>query len=211
MTERWGPENPWVEMSDALTQGDRFEIALSDGQARPLAELVRGLGSMGVEDGWDNGYLIGGDGDDLLRGQGGQDTLSGQGGSDALLGGEGDDLYLIDFDPGHDQIIDLQGRNTVRFGPGVPADAVRIERVGDGTDLRLSLDDECSVTVRRALEGAVVRYEFDDGSAWTLDNLIGRLGLSHGLSLVGTSGSDELVGTVLGDFISAGPGDDSLP
>lgn len=199
-----------IRLSDALTQGDRFEIALSDGQARPLAELVRGLGSMGVEDGWDNGYLIGGDGDDLLRGQGGQDTLSGQGGSDALLGGEGDDLYLIDFDPGHDQIIDLQGRNTVRFGPGVPADAVRIERVGDGTDLRLSLDDECSVTVRRALEGAVVRYEFDDGSAWTLDNLIGRLGLSHGLSLVGTSGSDELVGTVLGDFISAGPGDDSL-
>ncbi|WP_291025866.1 calcium-binding protein [Hydrogenophaga sp.] len=208
-----------IRLLNALALGERFDIALADGRTRSLADLVRTLPAMGVDGSAGSDHLISGDGHDLLMGQDGNDTLDGQGGGDALLGGLGDDVYRIDLtapQAGHDQVADPQGRNVVRFAPGVHTDALRAERIGDSSDLRLWLDGqtEASLTVRRALEGAVVRYEFDDGSGgvsvWTLDTLIERLGLSAGLSLVGSSSQDDLSGTVLGDFISGGAGDDTL-
>jgi Ca2+-binding RTX toxin-like protein len=200
-----------IRLVGALALGDRFEVALANGRTRSLADMIRTLPAMGVEGSTGRDHLIGGDGNDLLLGQAGNDTVDGQGGNDALLGGLGDDVYLIDLlRAGHDQIADPQGLNVVRFAPGVQADALQAERLGDSTDLCLWLDDGSSLTVRRALEGAVVRYEFDDGSAWTLDTLVERLGLSAGLSLGGSPHNDQLAGTVLGDFISAGVGNDTL-
>jgi len=199
-----------IRLSNALALGDRFELGLADGRTRSLADVVRALPAIGVSGTERNDYLIGGDGKDLLLGQEGNDTLNGQGGGDALLGGPGDDVYRIDFQPGHDQIVDLQGRNVVRFGPGVRAEALSMERMGDSTDVRLWLGADASLTVRRSLEGAVVRFEFDDGSAWTLDSLVERLNLSEGLDIGGSPDDDDLSGTVLNDFIGAGAGDDLL-
>jgi Ca2+-binding RTX toxin-like protein len=199
-----------VRLSNALALGDRFEIGLADGRTQSLAELVRTLPAMGVSGTERDDHLIGGDGNDLLLGQDGHDTLNGQGGSDVLLGGPGNDVYRIDLRPGHDQIVDVQGRNVVRFGPGVTAETLGLERLGDSTDVRLRLGTDSSLTVRRSLEGAVVRFEFDDGSAWTLDSLVERLNLSEGLGIGGSPDNDELSGTVLNDFIGAGAGDDLL-
>jgi Ca2+-binding RTX toxin-like protein len=68
------------------------------------------------------------------------------------------------------------------------------------------------VTVRHALEGAVARYEFTDGTVWTPHMLMDMLGLSAGagLSVYGTPGENLIGGSQGADFISGGAGRDRL-
>ncbi|MGC4395386.1 hypothetical protein [Hydrogenophaga sp. T2] len=207
-----------IRLSEALIHGARFDIVLGDDghpdSIRPLADLVRSLGPMGLSGDASDNQLIGSQGDDVLIGNAGDDILDGQGGSDTLLGGAGDDEYRIDLRsgaaPGHARIADLLGHNTVRFAPGLRPEDLQIQRLSESTDVRLWLDAEHSLTVRQALDGAVQRYVFDDGTVWTSSALIERIAPTSGLTLVGTAEDNILSGSPHADFISGAAGDDTL-
>lgn len=201
-----------IRLLDVLILGDRFEVALADGRVRSLAEVAHALPRVGVLGGDDADYLMGGGGNDVLMGFDGNDVFEGQGGSDTLLGGDGDDEYRIDFSIGSNLIHDVEGLNRVRFAPDVQPVDLQIERLSESTDVRLWVDAERSLTVRRALEGAVARYEFADGTVWTPESLIARVVEpdGEGLSLFGTAGDNRLSGSALDDVIVGDAGNDSL-
>ena len=68
----------------------------------------------------------GGLGDDYLSGGGGDDWLMGGAGQDFLEGGADDDTYYFEVGDGVDHINDLEGSNTLRFGPGVTSDMISL-------------------------------------------------------------------------------------
>lgn len=74
-------------------------------------------------------YIVGGNGNDVLRGQGGNDTLQGNDGADILWGGDGDDLLLFDA-------ADLAA-NGQRISGGNGTDTMEV--AGGGVTLDLSL------------------------------------------------------------------------
>jgi Ca2+-binding RTX toxin-like protein len=69
--------------------------------------------------------LVGGTGDDRLRGAGGRDALRGNAGNDLLVGGRGDDGLAgssgrdrLDAGPGDDRLNGGNGRDKLTAGPG---------------------------------------------------------------------------------------------
>ncbi|WP_439588563.1 calcium-binding protein, partial [Hydrogenophaga sp.] len=217
-----------IRLTNALVLSDRFELALGNGSVRHLAAVIRemdGLSIMGTPDhdvitmsdqastafgDWGNDILTGGAGNDLLEGGSGNDTLNGRAGSDLLLGGEGDDVYLVDFSLGEDEIIDTQGSNTVRFGPGVLPSQILVERLEDSTDIRFSVDVNRTLTVRRALEGTIDRYEFSNGAVWTPQTLVNQTVSLNGSVLAGDDTDNTIQGTSGDDFIAGRMGNDVL-
>ncbi len=206
---------------------------------------------------WLRGYagadvLGGGAGDDHLFGHAGNDTLTGGTGQDTLYGGAGDNVYVFNAGDGVDWIHarlshDLGGTDVLRLGAGISADTVTLsrpyyEQMGGN---RVSMLDNVtlsfgstgdSVTLGGWLQGpgyAVQRIEFADGTVWTTQDLIARLGslryqpdvqmyLGAWASPEGTwhvtppgtgaaTGPDDRVwGTGFGDALSTGSGDDTL-
>ncbi|MCX4375867.1 MAG: hypothetical protein OSJ61_06810 [Lachnospiraceae bacterium] len=69
-----------------------------------------------------NDVLNGGSGNDILCGGKGNDVLDGGTGNDILNGGEGNDTYVFGKGYGNDTIIDSDGLNTLRFSKLNPND-----------------------------------------------------------------------------------------
>ncbi len=69
-----------------------------------------------------NDVLSGGSGNDILCGGKGNDVLDGGTGNDILNGGEGNDTYVFGKGYGNDTIIDSDGLNTLRFSKLNPND-----------------------------------------------------------------------------------------
>ncbi len=69
-----------------------------------------------------NDVLNGGAGNDILCGGKGNDVLDGGTGNDILNGGEGNDTYVFGKGYGNDAIIDSDGLNTLRFSKLNPND-----------------------------------------------------------------------------------------
>jgi len=217
-----------IRLVNALVLSDRFDVVLGNGAVRSLATLIRGMDELAITGTYENDSITtsdlassayGGDGHDalsggaqtdLLEGGAGNDTLEGRGGSDLLLGGADDDTYLIDFSVGADEIIDLYGNNTVRFASGLLPAALTVERLADSTDVRLSFDEDRSVTIRRALEGAVSRYEFADGTVWTPQTLVNQATALDGQVFNGDDLDNTVHGSSASDFISGRMGNDRL-
>ncbi|WP_159596124.1 putative Ig domain-containing protein [Hydrogenophaga sp. BPS33] len=221
-----------IRVTDALVLADRFDVSIggpdAPGSTRSLASFVAempGLQITGTHQGdhivtsdqassalggQGDDVLLGGAQNDLLSGGDGNDTLGGHAGSDLLLGGAGDDVYLVDFSLGHDEIIDPQGRNTVRFAAHIRPQDVSLERIGTSADVRFVVGPDRSVTVRRALEGAVASYAFADGTVWMPQDFIDQMVSPDGSILGGDDTDNAFSGTSGGDFISGYAGDDVL-
>ncbi len=229
-----------VHLTEALLRADKFSIALADGQTRTLASFIADLGQLVVQGGddsdvilgsdqgnmvdggWGHDQITGGTAADWLVGGAGDDVLAGGGSDDMLFGGEGDDSFVIDLagaGAGHDQIFDYEGNNTVRFAAGVDPAQLVVQRLDDSTDVRISLDADRSVLVRRALEGAVKTYAFADGTSWSYAELINRFASANGQVRAGddldnvvdgSSGNDLLLGNQGNDVLYGHAGDDEL-
>lgn len=220
-----------VRVVNALLMADRFDLKIGSettGQTRSLTSFINDMPGLDITGAYQDDYIVtsnlpssaygqggndtlkGGNDSDLLDGGDGSDTLDGKAGSDLLLGGAGDDLYLIDFSLGVDEIIDAEGINTVRFSGGVLPSGVLVERLGDSTDVRFSVATDRSVTVRRALEGAVARYEFADGTFWSPQMLINQTVSPNGSVFSGDDTDNVINGTSGGDFMTGRMGNDVL-
>jgi Ca2+-binding RTX toxin-like protein len=220
-----------VHLTEALLRADKFSIALADGQSRSLGSYIAGLGSLVVDGGYDsdvvlgsdqgnvidgglgNDQITGGAAADWLVGGAGDDVLAGGGGDDMLRGGEGGDTFVIDLaaaSAGRDEIFDYEGNNTVRFAAGVDPTQLLVQRMENGTDVRISLDADRSVLVRRALEGSVKNYVFADGTQWTYAQLINGFASPDGLARAGDDQSNTVDGSSGDDLLLGNRGNDEL-
>ncbi|WP_439589665.1 calcium-binding protein, partial [Hydrogenophaga sp.] len=178
--------------------------------------------------------LEGGAGDDTLNGNAGEDTLIGGTGNDALNGGSGNDAYVFNLGDGADSITDhdtsVGNLDTLRLGAGLTVANTEVIRSGSDVVLRWMGNDSDSVTIKSLFYDALIQtgylvesVVFDDGTTWTLDDLMARLvqdgstgndlltGLNdHANRLKGLGGNDTLYGGVQADVLEGGAGDDTL-
>jgi trimeric autotransporter adhesin len=204
-----------------------------------------GTGNDTVTAGLGNDTLRGGDGRDTLTGEAGDDTLYGDAGNDTLSGGDGADV--LDGGTGNDLVTGGNGNDVfvVRAGDGqdtvstYDAAAGRVDtlRFADvpstgitgirttGAHLVLEYGSGDSVTLQNhflAVEYQVTRFEFSDGIAWNMSQLLAAypiagsegndsLSFTNGAETVSTGGGDDGVNTYGGnDVVDAGTGNDTV-
>ncbi len=134
-------------------------------------------------------------GSDNLIGTGSAETLDGLGGGDVVEGHGGGDTIV--FKRGYGR-LDLResdktaAANILAFGAGISASDVSVS-TPSGTEIVLSLGSGDSVVLENSLLSSaadsfgVQKVSFADGTSWTHDDLIARLGTA-------TSGADTLHG-----------------
>lgn len=193
-----------------------LDYSLTDSDQIENLTLVGNADLTGTGDNGDN-TLRGNQGDNLLLGAGGNDVLAGGAGNDTLQGGVGDDIYLFNIGDGVDSLVDTEGVNIVRFGPGLGISniAIRTEPASDGSTLahlRLvdkygnELDDQ-GIDFRLDAAGnlPVAGFEFSDGSTAGYEEL-----LINQLEHTGTKRADVIETGRDDDTIYAGKGDDHI-
>ena len=139
-----------------------------------------------------NDVLESGAGSDQLYGETGDDTLDGGAGRDQLYGGEGNNSYRVATGMGLDIAVSESltvANDTVVFSPGIlPADvsvqlggASGIGQAGDVgyTNLVIGIGGNDALVLRTNNwddlgRGALQHFRFDDGTEWTLADVIAR-------------------------------------
>ncbi len=187
--------------------------------------LFGGAGNDTLTGGGGNDSLHGGDGVDTLAGGDGDDLLIGGAGNDVLQGGAGNDTYVYVRGDGQDRILDDAadgdgGSDTLQFGGGITlSDIVLSHSITNDPssieDMVVYLRDadnpdalgEKVITIVGGWgwSGSGNRIEslaFADGSWLDISTL------KFGLRV--TDGSNSLLGTGDGDFISGSGGADTL-
>ncbi len=174
--------------------------------------------------------LVGDAGDDQLVGGAGADQLSGGAGDDRMEGGVGDDLfeggvgtdtYVFNLGDGVDTITDLVGEgNCVRFGSGISAESIRLEKgTGDTLVLRVGRTDDAVQIVGYGIDNPagphpIDHFEFADGTTMTYSQLVARglnvpVPVTGGL-VMGTLVNDQMHGSPSNDVLYGREGDDVL-
>ncbi|WP_165676098.1 calcium-binding protein, partial [Metapseudomonas otitidis] len=168
--------------------------------------------------------INGGTGTDQLYGGNGNDTLTvnysyssgalfvGGKGNDTLIGSAYNDTYVFNLGDGKDVIQDGRGNDVLRFGEGVFAADITLERVGrdliirhsNGTD-QITIPKFISTINTIEKDPLIETIQFADGTKW---NLLEKL--NAGILMRGTEGNDTLIGTSGIDFIYGGAGDDVI-
>lgn len=161
---------------------------------------------------FDTASLIGTIGNDNLFGGSEGEVIVADKGDDTLYGGGGNDNYYYRVGDGKDRIYDSSGVDQLVFMSGIVASDVTV-----GRDLTSIL---ISVTVGSILgeiridnvfdenghlrEGVIESIKFQDGTIWTLQDMLSRIVLPI------TQGDDVLYGSIVADTISAQGGNDRL-
>lgn len=124
-------------------------------------------------------------------------------------GGYAADTYVFGRGYGRQNVHDAGGLDQVRFAPGIDADDVSIERVGD--DLLLRLDADNFLRVHGHFNGAagVESVTFGDGTEWNAAWLLANASLLDKV-ISGGDGRDLLQGGIGNDTLLGGAGDDVL-
>jgi VCBS repeat-containing protein len=139
-----------------------------------------------------NDVLEGGAGQDQLYGEAGDDTLDGGADRDWLYGGEGNNSYRVATGTGLDNAMGASlavANDTVVFAPGIRPEDVSVQ-LGDAswsgqagdvgyTNLVIGIGGNDALVVRTQNwddlgRGAIQRFRFDDGTEWTLADVIAR-------------------------------------
>jgi Ca2+-binding RTX toxin-like protein len=152
--------------------------------------------------------------DDVLWGTTGDDVFQGLGGNDVFWGEQGNDTYYFDRGDGNDNIFE-QGSpsqlqlNRLIFGQGIaPTDVTpwRSDSVGGFSHLTLVLDNGSSDSVRidNYFGIRMPEIRFADGTVWTEETIAAFL------PLLGTEGSDVMMGYLAADVVFLGGGHDRI-
>jgi len=158
---------------------NHMEVGLPNPGSRPRLEGLAGNDTLIGSD-LDNAVLVGGDGDDELRGMAGDDlleggsgddVLDGGAGADQLLGGPGSDTYV--FAPGDSPataamsfVEDPDGASIVRFDEGVEPADLSFEIFGQ--DLHISYTPEDTLVVRNGVAvDQIAGYAFASSGFFT--------------------------------------------
>jgi Ca2+-binding RTX toxin-like protein len=167
--------------------------------------------------------LIGGTGNDTLRGGDQGDTLQGGDGNDSQLGGKG--LDSLDGGEGNDTLAGLIGNDTLVGGNGIDtaeyadsSDAVTVNLasgvggstapaagMGAGTDSLTEIENVVGSAFNDVLTGDAGNNAFTGGLG--NDALTGDAGFD---TLDGGDGNDNLSGGLNGDLLTGGNGNDTL-
>ncbi|MCP1201136.1 calcium-binding protein, partial [Notoacmeibacter sp. MSK16QG-6] len=158
------------------------------------------------------------DGDDTIIGFGDADTIVGGLGNDILKGERGSDSYIYSRGDGDDEIFDSGQHeayvtDVLTFTDINPADVTLVrdgyhvtivvaessEGAGDGGSIRLV--ENLKEDYGQGLE----RIVFADGTVWTRNDLRYLV-----ISAAGTDGDDSISGTNAADLITGGLGNDTL-
>ena len=130
--------------------------------------------------------IIGGNGDDILRGNATDNVIDGRGGNDTLIG--------------------LNGSDTYRFGPTVGNEIDQIsESIGNDSDT-IDFTDLGAVT---SVDDFAVTVNLNDGVATHSDRTIEFSGNSIE-NIIGSIGNDQLTGGLFANVIDGGKGDDVI-
>ncbi|MBK8134208.1 MAG: hypothetical protein IPK48_16480 [Gammaproteobacteria bacterium] len=134
----------------------------------------------------------GGAGSDQLYGEAGDDTLDGGADRDQLYGGEGNNSYRVTTGMGLDNALGASlavANDTVVFAPGIRPEDVSVQPgetggIGQAGDvgyynLVIGIGDNDALVVRSDNwddlgRGALQHFRFDDGTEWTLADVIAR-------------------------------------
>lgn len=161
--------------------------------------------------------LNGKEGSDTLNGSGGNDTLKGGQDNDYLLGGSGKDTYGFKGSYGDDVIHDLGGKDVIEiesakkanisffvghvypnlifpFAPSVPSDSP-------------------SIVITDAKSGQTITVLYGADPSRTVEKLVlkdGKIDMTEGLVVSGTTADDKMFGTAGKDTVIGGGGDDTL-
>jgi VCBS repeat-containing protein len=204
-----------------------------------------------------NDVLMGGAGSDYLYGEAGDDVLDGGADRDWLYGGDGNNTYLVAPGMGLDNAMGANlavANDTVVFAPGIRPEDVSVQLGETGwigqpgdvgyTNLVIGIGGNDALIVRSQNwddlgRGAIQRFRFDDGTEWTLADVIasadsGRMGWQERYwgdpaNIVGSQADDEIndyTGQSVtvqargnddnihleagNDLVSAGSGDDNV-
>ena len=137
-----------------------------------------------------NDTLVGGAGGDELYGEGGNDTLVGGTDRDWLYGGEGNNTYAVAPGMGLDNAMGeglVVANDTVVFAPGIRPEDVSVQ-LGDSswdadpiavgyTNLVIGIGGNDALVLHTLNwgdlgGGAIQHFHFDDGTQWSLADLI---------------------------------------
>ncbi len=176
-------------------------IALTSNVTKPTI-ILGGGGNDTIRGGEGVDLILGGAGADSLSGNGGDDEISGDEGNDTISGGNGNDM--LRGGDGNDEIAGDAGNDSVRAGDG--NDTVFGGAGNDNLHARTgndSLDggDGNDILYGRAGDDTMTGGAGDD-------TLLGDFGIETTANLAG--GKDSIDGGLGNDIISGGAGDDSL-
>ena len=162
--------------------------------------------------------IIGNDQDNIVYANNGDDTLAGGKGNDYLDGGNGSDVYIYNKGDGNDTIYDANGTDTIKFGPGISKQDIIVKRTNvenaqDYRNITVSFKNSPndSITVLDVSTDNVTKdnniietFEFENGDRLSFEDI-------KKLSLIGTEGSENIIGYVhANNIIKGSGGDDKL-
>jgi len=175
----------WFGADTLNLRGNALDNRIEIGRENPDARIgLHGLagddtliGSSGSESGSSSWGLYGGEGDDQLMGLAGNDDLFGGAGDDVLnggsgidhlSGGQGVDTYVFALGDssgvaGPEHIEDEEGISMLRFGPGIEAQDLQIDFVGQDLHIIYSPDDALIFSGGGA-SGRTTYYDFESGA-----------------------------------------------
>lgn len=223
-------ENFFINNNPQDIQNPLQKISFSDGSSWDLNAIIQralqgtsgndNLNGTVLDDslsGLDgNDQLFGQSGNDSLIGGNGNDSLDGGSGNDVLTGGSGINVYQFGKGDGQDSITAFRDStagksNSLQLKDGISNNEVLLSRVGDSLQLSFlnNSSDKISIASFFAYdnpfnpENPVQKITFADGSFLNLDAIKLR-------ALTGTSGNDNIFGTIYADTVSGGEGADLL-
>jgi Ca2+-binding RTX toxin-like protein len=198
-----------IELSNAMTRANDYQLVLSNGNRYDIAALVAGMSGFETVGSFESDVIQGGNGADTLLGSSGNDVLRGAAGNDFLLGGEGDDTYAIGAGDGNEKVIDGYGANRISFGAGLNRSSLTTIRDVQTGNLTLSFGTSVSVLIVSGMNGAVGQVIFGNGETLSIQDLLASDAVA-GNAIEGDDSSAPLYGTVLNDTLIDDLGDDTL-
>ncbi|MDO5609336.1 MAG: calcium-binding protein, partial [Pseudomonadota bacterium] len=213
-----GNDRLYGESGDDTLLGDAGDDQLSAGEGNDTLDGGDGDDTLHGEAGDD--VLLGGAGNDSLFGGEGNDILDGGAGNDQLSGGRGNNRYLFGVGDGQDVILmeydsTVGKSNTLVFKAGIAANDIVLRQIHSdfasshlevsiaGTSDKITIQKFISNDTINHAGNPIQRFEFADGTVWTLDQILAQL-------FAGTAADDVLQGTSADDVINGAGGNDRI-
>jgi len=177
--------------------------------------IYGGEGDDTIYGGTGSNQLYGGSGDDILRvdADSNDNLLVGGKGNDTLYGSYGDDVYLFNLGDGQDKIIELGGRDTLRFGEGIRPEDISMRHEGDDF-LFIHANGNDQVRIKDVFYRAIEQITFVDGTIWYWDQIKQQSIISYvsdiGEKFNGWDGNDIIHGSAADDVIYGNGGNDII-
>lgn len=199
--------------SELVLQSGRKVVTAGAGQAAHLEGIVGGSGNDILRGNNGSNYISGGSGKDVLIGLQGNDTLVGMNGADVLLGGSGDDLLIGGAGNDRYAFADAGGStfetDTLVELPDQGSDTLDFAWLTAGVAVDLGNDVLATHSNRTVVTAAAGQFaNFENAVGGSGDDTLRGNGAAN--TLVGNAGQDLLLGLGNADVLRGGDGDDRL-